>query len=250
MIDRDKIMEIAKFKGLTPKFAELDYLQDIVLRSIQSEIGNKLIFKGGTCLYKVYGLDRFSEDLDFTARKGFKRKALQKLTYYLTLLDIKNKIEIDTFENAINIYFTIFGPLYDGTKEGLTRLIINISSRERVLLGIKKERYVPLYKELPPFDIYAMEEKELVAEKIRTIYNRNKPRDVYDLWFLLKKRAINFDLELTNKKLSHGKIKFEKSAFMQKVLEKKSNWNRELQTFILTDLPDFDLVKKEIEECV
>jgi predicted nucleotidyltransferase component of viral defense system len=43
-----------------------EYLQNIVLYILYNNIEtNKLIFYGGSCLRKIYGLDRFSEDLDF-----------------------------------------------------------------------------------------------------------------------------------------------------------------------------------------
>ena len=45
-------------------------LQEIILQSL-SETGffNHALFHGGTCLRILHGLDRFSEDLDFTLRE-------------------------------------------------------------------------------------------------------------------------------------------------------------------------------------
>ena len=42
-----------------------------IMRTIAYEItkGNNLVLKGGTALLLCYGLDRFSEDLDFDARR-------------------------------------------------------------------------------------------------------------------------------------------------------------------------------------
>src|SRR3990167_3542874 len=66
MITREILMEITKKKGLFNKeYAEKDYFQDLLLFNIYKQT-NLLIFKGGTALYKLYGLQRFSEDLDFT----------------------------------------------------------------------------------------------------------------------------------------------------------------------------------------
>ena len=45
---------------------EKDYLQYAVLLEIFKRSKGGLVFKGGTALQKCYGLDRFSEDLDFT----------------------------------------------------------------------------------------------------------------------------------------------------------------------------------------
>ena len=35
--------------------------------SISNHTKNELVFKGGTCLYKFYKFNRFSEDIDFSA---------------------------------------------------------------------------------------------------------------------------------------------------------------------------------------
>ena len=43
---------------------ELDYVQAVVLRGVYAR--DDLVFKGGTCLRKLHGLQRFSEDLDFS----------------------------------------------------------------------------------------------------------------------------------------------------------------------------------------
>ncbi len=46
---------------------EKDVLLHRILRGINSELGEKYLFKGGSCLIKCYfGYYRFSVDLDFT----------------------------------------------------------------------------------------------------------------------------------------------------------------------------------------
>jgi predicted nucleotidyltransferase component of viral defense system len=229
--------------------AELDYFQDITLLSIYKEFGNTLAFKGGTCLYKLYQLNRFSEDLDFTARKGFRpRDFFYRLPYVLNLLNIKSTVNVKQFGNTKNVHMEICGPLYDGKKETKTTLILNISLRERVLLPLQWHQYCSPYKEMRTFDIFTMDENEILAEKVRAVYGRNKARDVYDLWYLLKTRKLPFNGNFVNKKLASEKIKFEKSQFMTKINEKKKSWELDLGRVISGRLPEFDLVKKEISK--
>ena len=64
MIDKNELIEIAKLMGLKPWQQEKPYIQYLTLNSIAEE---PLVFKGGTYLWFADGLDRFSEDLDFTA---------------------------------------------------------------------------------------------------------------------------------------------------------------------------------------
>jgi predicted nucleotidyltransferase component of viral defense system len=251
MIRREELGAIAKIKGLGLRLAELDYLQDVALLIIYREFGGKLIFKGGTCLYKVYGLNRFSEDLDFTATKKFRPKDFfYRLPYFFSLLNIKSTVKVERFESGMNIFLRTMGPLYDGKKETAATITINISLRERVLLPPKIYTYAPLYSEIRPFDIFAMDDKEILAEKIRAVYERNKARDVYDVWYLLKVKDVNFDVGLVNKKLAIYKTKFKNERFFSKIEEKKSSWEKDLAGLVAGRLPGFHEVKKDIEKYV
>lgn len=249
MISKDDLLAIAKLKGLPLSLAESDYLQDIALMNISGEFGNRLIFKGGTCLYKAYKLNRFSEDLDFTATKNFKAgKFFERLPHLFGLLNINCRVRLNRFANATNVYLDIHGPLYDGSKETVKTLILNISFRERVLLPVVRHPYLPGYDEIRPFDLFVMAEEEILAEKVRSIYTRDKARDMYDLWYLLVRKSLPFDRALANKKLSHARIKFSMAAFIAKIDAKKGSWRKDLSALISGELPDFDKVRKEIEQ--
>ena len=249
MIKREDLVSRAHLKGLASRLAEIDYLHDVVLLGLSREFGNKLIFKGGTCLYKVYNLDRFSEDLDFTTEKGFKPKDFfKRLPSFFNLLGIQSNVKVEEFQRGINVYVNILGPLYDGRKETITRLILNLSTRERILLPVQRVSYQSLYSEIRSFDLFVMHEKEILAEKIRAIYGRDKARDVYDLWYLLKRRGISFEERLAKKKLASVGITFGKKTFSTKVDKKKMSWERDLGGLIAGELPSFASVKKEIEQ--
>ncbi|MBS3063760.1 MAG: nucleotidyl transferase AbiEii/AbiGii toxin family protein [Candidatus Diapherotrites archaeon] len=249
MLKREELQAVAKFKGLSLRLTELDYLQDLALINIYREFGSKLVFKGGTCLYKAYKLDRFSEDLDFTAGKGFKPKNFfTRLPGLFSLLDVKAKATVEAFERSTNVYVQARGPLYDGSKESLTSLAVNISLRERVLLPVQTFPYAPIYREIRPFNLFAMDEKEILAEKIRAIHERNKARDVYDLWHLLKRRGVPAEPGLISRKMAHAGLRFTPDGFWAKVDEKKGSWERDLGGLVGGPLPSFPQVKKEIEE--
>ena len=65
---------------------EMILLQELA----ESNIGNRLVFKGGTLLRLGYGSSRFSEDLDF---------------------DLKNKISTKEFKNAVEKIVNRFGEM-------------------------------------------------------------------------------------------------------------------------------------------
>ncbi|MEK6951362.1 MAG: nucleotidyl transferase AbiEii/AbiGii toxin family protein [Nanoarchaeota archaeon] len=245
MIRKEDLLSFARLKQLAPRLVELDYLQDVALLNLFREYGNKLIFKGGTCLYKAYQLNRFSEDLDFSTKPGFKAAAaLQRLPYFFSLLNLNSTIKIEQFGKAVNVYLKIIGPLYDGSKGSMATLILNISSRERVLFPVQRIPYLPLYLELRPFDLLVMDEREILAEKVRAIYERNKARDVYDLWYLILRKGIVQDQKLIVRKLSAVGLKFTLPSFLSKIQKKEESWKKDLGGLIAGPLPDF----KKVEE--
>ncbi len=248
MIKKEELLRLASLKGLPPRLAELDYLQDLALLGIYREFGNKLMFKGGTCLYKLYQLNRFSEDLDFTAEKGFKPKDFfLRLPSLFSLFNINCSVKVEPFQHSFNVYLEINGPLYDGKKESRSRLILNISLREKVFLSPLRIPYASIYQEVRPFDMYAMDEKEILAEKVRAVHQREKARDVYDIWYLLTIKKIPVDFRLTQKKLLYIGQKFSKEIFFKKVQEKKNSWQTDLSALISGQLLPFSQAEAEIK---
>ena len=250
MLNYKEIESIAKLKRLSLANVEKDYLQDVMLFSIYSNLGKELVFKGGTALYKIYKLNRFSEDLDFTLNHRIDtEKISNKIISDLMLLNIKGKVkEVKEYGGEINVRFLLNGPLYKGNKETQCFIPLNISKREHTLLEPKKEIVISLYKEIPNFEVFVMQKEEILAEKIRTIFQRQKPRDIYDLWFLLMKKNTFLVKEIISKKLSIYNIEFNLKEFKNRIEKMKGLWNTDLKNLIFNDIEDFDEVKKEIIE--
>ena len=75
MILKEDLIRLAKLNRLKAFQQEKHYIQTLVLRSIYAAT-NDLTFKGGTSLWFFYGLNRFSEDLDFIMIRFLKRMCL------------------------------------------------------------------------------------------------------------------------------------------------------------------------------
>lgn len=84
------LLRAARHHGLSEQFVEKDYYITEILRMTVAELGEKVVFKGGTSLSKGWGLiSRFSEDVDlfvnpelFNPRPGKNKinKILKSLT--------------------------------------------------------------------------------------------------------------------------------------------------------------------------
>jgi len=250
MITVDELRRIGRVKGITNLgYAEKDYLSDIILLSISRRVKDELVFKGGTCLFKFYKLDRFSEDLDFTLQRDLNIEGLiEKISHDLNIFGAECKIkEVKRVYNTVMITLKIKGPLYTGEEKTLATMRIDINTKSGIELKPLLHRYTPLYSDVPSFSIFIMHEKEILAEKIRAILTRTKAKDIYDVWFLLKK-GVEFDLELIKKKLEYYELEWDKKAFIN-AINKPEIWETELEPLLKT-LPKFNEVRKFIHKKV
>ncbi len=229
MISKEELKNYKKLAQYNLGQAEKDYLQNIILFILYQEIGQELVFKGGTALSKCFGSDRFSEDLDFTMlkKKNFQEIIEKGLKRFFLEYEVE---EINT-KNSSNLIFRIKGPLYNGSRQSLCKIRLDFSKRENIEVAITNKKIGYYMDNLPVFEIVCMDLKEILAEKVRTIYTRNKARDIYDINFLIN-RKVDYDLQLINKKLSFYGLKFSVKTFKNKLLEKKDIWEREMKLLV------------------
>ena len=88
-----------------------------------------------------------------------------------------------------------------------------------------------------------MEEKEILAEKIRALINRSESRDLYDIWMLLSKKVE------VNKELIINKLKEENSSLDQLKIPSEKEYERDLK-YLINNIPFYEQVKKEVLELI
>ncbi|MCL4384107.1 nucleotidyl transferase AbiEii/AbiGii toxin family protein [Patescibacteria group bacterium] len=180
-----------------------------ILRDIYTttELEGKLAFKGGTCLYLFYQLERFSVDLDFNLlAKDFNEKSVTNiLTKYITINDQKNK------------YFTWS---WIGSYE---------RGRQRVKIEISKRDYPDKYvnKDYYGITIPTMAPDCMFAHKLCAITDRKKlqNRDIFDAHFMFVKQ---FDINSEIIKIRTGKSVKEYLTYLINFIEKNINSNNVL----------------------
>jgi len=242
MITKKELEEYSKMRGIRNLgHAEKDYFQNIILFILYQNYGNNLVFKGGTALNKCFGLDRFSEDLDFTCHDKID---IKKLEDGLKRFKIDFDIETKEFENGLKVVIRVKGPLYIGIRSSMCKFIVDLSFRENIILKPDIKTIGRFLEEIPSFDVLVMQEKEILAEKIRAIMSRVKARDAYDLWFLLEK-GVEFDERLVKEKLKYYKQEWSIREFIKKLNLKKAIWETELRPLVIL-VPDFKKVKNSI----
>ncbi len=250
MLEKEEIERIAGIKRLSVKNTEKDYLLELLLFILAGEAGKKMVFKGGTALYKLQSLNRFSEDLDFTldSAKLDVGSFFQKIMRKLKSVGVDGRIkEIEDYVNQKNVKLELKGPLFDGNVKNISVLSVNISAKEKPLYEPEQRKIFPQYADIPAFDVFVMPLDELFAEKVRALLTRDKARDMYDAWFLLNKGA-KLNARDVNKKLKKHSMSFSKEDFIVKLDEKEKSWKPDLSGLVIGTLPDFKSVKKSILE--
>ncbi|MDE1868659.1 MAG: nucleotidyl transferase AbiEii/AbiGii toxin family protein [Candidatus Micrarchaeota archaeon] len=247
MISKEELLEIAKLMGLRPWQQEKHYLQHLALDIMAEE---PLVFKGGTYLWFSHGLDRFSEDLDFTASENLTHNIAERVSRGLGLFGVENAIKpIKDNEAAVSFRISAKGPL-NTAKIDECVIYVEISKRERILekpLPIKLD--YPAYS-LPIKTIPGMALEEVAAEKVRAIFTRKKARDMHDLNYLVTKKGVRFDKGMVNSKLRYYRFEFSTDLFLKNISAMRGYYSRELKSLVFGELPRFDDVKGNLADWV
>ncbi|HII53784.1 TPA: nucleotidyl transferase AbiEii/AbiGii toxin family protein [Candidatus Micrarchaeota archaeon] len=244
-VNIDELKKYAELRSLNIGQTEKDYYQSIVLFSLYNKISGELVFKGGTALSKCYGLNRFSEDLDFSVVKEIDFAKLVKGG--LEGFGIEHTMkETGRSASSKKYKIKIKGPLYKGLEKTLCSVTLDFSMRESVVMKPELATIGFHMDVIPAFEVYAMAQKEIFAEKVRAIMSRESARDLYDIVFLLRK-GIGADSGIINKKLEFVGQEFSPGKFAARCKALGGIWQTELKSLV-KHVPAFDEYIREIKK--
>ena len=134
MIDRNQLRRLNTDSDLPLHILEQDYVQSLFLTELYKKSDN-LVFKGGTYLRHAHGLDRFSEDLDFSATSQFDVSVLEEVTKRLSDYNLDAELlHTENKEVSVTSVLRYSGPLYDGSDRSRGNIELEISNRDDVFL--------------------------------------------------------------------------------------------------------------------
>ena len=171
--------------------AEKDYMLALTLQLIiNSPLGKKLVFKGGTAIHHCYLEQyRFSEDLDFSSgQQPISLKEVQGVLTSLDNLEIKKQYQSKTTIKIERLLYT--GPLNHPNS-----IKVEIDFYQNVLLPAKTLSYRNVWG--LEFLVRVMDIREICAEKIRAMSDRARFRDFYDIFLILETHQLNLE-EITD----------------------------------------------------
>ena len=184
MISRSQIEELRDKWQTDELNVAREYVQHVLLSGLYQGLRKqvRLAFKGGTALRILQGSPRFSEDLDFTGwGKAFHvGESLKEAIREADKAGIEVRLE-ESSPTSGGWFASATTKVHDWP----VRIEWNISLRESQR-GKTETTLIttPLWA---AYSIQSLSIEAMVAEKIEALLFRAKPRDFYDLYFILRK---------------------------------------------------------------
>jgi len=255
-MDYFQSQRLAAGAGVPVETIEKDYFIELMLLHLAKEenLNIKLVFRGGTALKKIYFSDyRFSEDMDFLV--GDKEN----------LEDCRTKL-FETIEKVNSEYPYNLDKRFESESDRLQLfvsydIIQEIRAVKELKVDILKDDHIPpcerrrilfSHREFSHEDakLITYNLESFVVDKIMRILDvDSEPRDLYDLWHLLK-------LDLNVERIKEGlrsKLGYETSLpnLLRAVQSEdyRRNWEIRL-TRQIKDLPSFMSLTTELKELI
>jgi predicted nucleotidyltransferase component of viral defense system len=194
--------------------------QDILVMEIYNNFPEAVIH-GGTALWKCYGSNRFSEDVDLYLPLKVKEKE-EVLEKFLNSLRRKG-FTVEKFKRTNNSIFAKFS--YLGSVIRFEAIFKNIKDFVTKHFEMSDGTFI-LVNTLKPNDI--------IIEKISAYFKRRKIKDFYDIFFLLRFVEKNEEI----------------SEYLMKLLKefKKPEDEKELKTLIISgSVPKVEKMLEEVK---
>lgn len=204
MITHQEIKNLEDEWGLREDVIEKDYVLGWILWAIGSDpdLRQYWAFKGGTSLKKCYiETWRFSEDLDFTVLPGGPNNPASIEPIIKRVLErvqnesgINCSVKSPVFKHSEQYLYTEGSIYYRGPRNDprVARVKLDISGSEKIACPTVLRDIVHAYSDgLPdPSQVRCYAFEEVFAEKLRAMGERGRPRDLYDIVLLYRRRDL------------------------------------------------------------
>jgi len=248
MIRPQEIEEKSAKFGVPISSIERDYVQNWILKHLRAI---DMVLKGGTGIRKAYFENyRFSDDLDFTLLNEVKTDELNE--------QITNAADQTQEESGINIInsgiksndngyeATLFFQVKQrGVNRTKVKVDITKKSNERVILPPSLKQIIHPYSDQLDYKLMVYPLEEIMAEKIRSLFQRTRPRDLYDIWKLWDKVDWSIIEGIIQEKFFFKKIDYDLNYFRSNERDFENAWKSSLGNQLIS-LPAFSNVFKDV----
>ncbi|HNR97131.1 MAG TPA: nucleotidyl transferase AbiEii/AbiGii toxin family protein [Anaerolineae bacterium] len=245
MLTKAQIQQIAQRSGIGIQVQERDYLQHLLLWLLYSRT-QALIYKGGTALRMVYSGNRYSEDLDFNGPSDVAvlQSLWQEIVTRLRDFGIsaeKRREWISDVGYSFDVSFQ--GPLYDGRARSKGKVRVDVNRRPEDVT-VRRELVKSKYDDVRPFVVTVLTPEHLLAEKMRALLVRGKPRDLYDIWLMLN-QGVRLDDGLLQCKLALYQMTWKRDELAATLDRVGTDWERDLRHLLPQFVP-YEIVRADV----
>lgn len=221
MISTKNLQSLSTKFQTTEQNINREYIQHLFLSLFyQQPNAFNILFKGGTALRVAFNSPRFSEDLNFSTQT-FNTKLIENTIVStlnaIELMGIKTNI-IESKETSGGYFADIEFRLNDTN----IPILLQFSKRKK---NDTNEIVTISNDFIPPYTISLLSREQLFEEKIQALLTRSKPRDFYDIYFIIRTNLITQkqknQLSKVAIKLKSTKINFD---FELKQFLPRSHW--------------------------
>lgn len=135
------------------------------------------------------------------------------------------------------------GPLHNGRdhSKGKVRVDVNLRPEQ---VETRRALVTSEYDDVRPFVVTVLTLEHLMAEKIRALLVRGKPRDLYDVWLLLH-QGVQPDTALIEGKLALYEMRWEPGTLEGAVERVQADWEQDLRPLLPQFVPH-EVVRQDI----
>ncbi len=213
-----------------------DYYITMILYALK-DVGG-IYFKGGTALNKILlNHARLSEDIDFTltrSEKEVRDEILVILKKFDFFKGIKKGREFDKFSRII---------ILCESELGSSEVHIDLNQKAKLFLPSEEHQlnhfYFPF---IPEFSVKTLAKEELIAEKVRATIARNKPRDHFDVYQIIK-AGIPINIELVKRKCADSGDEFSIIKMFNKAKTLKNRWDKDMGSLLAEPISFQEVIK-------
>jgi predicted nucleotidyltransferase component of viral defense system len=153
----------------------------------------KLVLKGGTAINLIYfNMPRLSVDIDFNFVSGEQKedmlKSRENIDKILTKIITMNGYEMEKIKRYALLQYNL---KYTNNAGNIDRIKVEINFMERIPVFEVAEKKISIF-DIPKFKVRTYRLEELFATKLRALLTRSAPRDMFDIYILLKS-GLKFD---------------------------------------------------------
>ncbi|MAG78321.1 hypothetical protein CL616_03065 [archaeon] len=229
-ITEDEFNNIVAQTGFTYALMLKDYYITIILYLLKDVKG--IYFKGETALNKIFlEYARISEDVDYSVSKDLKivekeiREIIKECPFFHSV----------THDKRVN-KFTRLIAHYKGFDNEESTVFIDLNEKADLVLKPEEHKIPHHYPEnVPLFSVTTLAKKEMMAEKVAATIGRNKPRDHFDVYMILKHKQ-PLDLKLVKKKCENSGNEFNIIKMFNKAKKLKNRWDEDMAPLLANNI--------------